>query len=191
MGCGKAATADENSGAATVPTAVQKFVDVEFPLDGEVHVQTRGRFKIEPETLFCGHSSSTDKEMRDFGVTGVGLVEIPSLLRSIGQSADLNGTIRQREIGQRGCEKISTNIQFKGYAYLNRNRRPYKLIQAVWQGDAIWVGSIGKDLDPSKKEDWGSFPPQVGGVTVRNVSGPSIDKISESYISFIIKDNSK
>ena len=49
-GCG------DNGGAAKVPLVppqVQQMMDAQFPADGQIHIQSKGRIRIKPETSVC------------------------------------------------------------------------------------------------------------------------------------------
>jgi hypothetical protein len=126
------------------PTAVQKMLDAEFPADGRIHVQSRGRFELKPETFFCVHRPGS-------GLDG-GLVR--QALASVGQSDYWNGAPRANgRFGEKAssrCDAKRTGnpIFVHGIDAPNRTGKPYRLTLAIWQGDAAWVGVVERTDGP-------------------------------------------
>jgi hypothetical protein len=134
---------------AQVPAEVAQLITVDFPADGQVHVQSQGRFSIKPTTLFCEMDASVSPEIRSLGISGVGIdgVKLTEALSALGQDYYLDGSPRQRTVQSGQCSGAGEAAFYRGYAQNNRTGQPYKLILAVWQGDpasggAVWVGGV-------------------------------------------------
>jgi hypothetical protein len=122
---------------ADVPDAVKTMMAAEFPADGQIHVQSRGKIVIKPETPVCRHW----KKDGDFGV---GSAKLFLALRQADAGPD--GSERQLDAAEAGCRQSKSVVTF-GRRFNNRNGEPYKLVLAVWQGDpakggAVWVGRV-------------------------------------------------
>src|SRR4051812_45233860 len=87
-------TIRDGTSSERVPASVQTRINGDFPADGRIHVQPRGRFRVEPTTLFCAAPSVVDRKIEKSGISGVGLPGISDALEARGQSPYLNGTSR-------------------------------------------------------------------------------------------------
>lgn len=133
---------DRHGGDSEVPAFVQTMIDSDFPADGEVHVERRGKFAIRPSTLFCSYPSLVDGSLREKRINGVGLVGLSQLLEAHGQDANYQGTRRQGRVDRRHCPAESGHVMEYGLARLNRHGEPYRVVLALWQGDSAWVGRV-------------------------------------------------
>lgn len=152
-----------------VPGVVRQIMAAGFSEDGQIHAQSRGTFKIQPNTLFCEMDASLDPDIRKLGILGIGIDgdKLAAAIKGLGYSYYLDGSPRQRLIRSGQCPQNDSNIVYRGYAKLNRNNTPYKLVLAVWQGDpaeggAYWLGVLertdGKNLNAHALEK----PPEIG-----------------------------
>ncbi len=144
-GRGKSAEGD----AVQLPEAVQQLLAATFSADGKIHTQSRGTFKIKPNTLFCEIDASIAPRIAKMGVPGIGIdgVKLGAMLEGFGQTYYIDGGLRQQSIHTKQCPNDGSNIIYQGHALLNRAGTPYKLILAVWQGDpakggAVWIGGV-------------------------------------------------
>ncbi len=124
------------SAGVEVPAAVQAMMAAEFPADGEIHVQSRGKIVIEPETPTCYFENGF-------------IVEPQSLFDALGQVKSLSTGASRLQPATRDsqCEFQADTVLIWGRESANRNGEPYKLVLAVWQGDpakdgAVWVGGV-------------------------------------------------
>lgn len=116
-----------------VPDFVQEMMDADFPADGQVHSQARGRFRIEPATAFCtfrtGHYVPTEL--------------LNERLRQIGQNPMHGGSLRTTYQANVSKECFSGRSVFmRAVSTPNQQGRPYRVVLAVWQGDSACVGAI-------------------------------------------------
>jgi hypothetical protein len=125
-GCGKTDTA--------VPDEVRQMMNADFPADGQIHVQSRGKFDIKPDTLFCYYDSGPSISAGD-------------VLRALKQSY-YAGTVKREMLANNPmCSPPKDSVFSAGEKTENHQGKPYKLMLAVWQGDparggAAWVGGI-------------------------------------------------
>jgi hypothetical protein len=115
-----------------VPEFVQQMMDADFPADGRGHVRVRGKFRIDPTTAFCTFRPgySLDAE------------QLNAALRQMGQNPYYEGGSRTHPAnGSRYCIP-GRSVFVRAVPTANRQGGPYKLILAVWQGDAAWTGAI-------------------------------------------------
>ncbi len=147
--CGEARTVRTDP---EIPLFVQEMIDVDPPADGQVHVQSRGRFDFTPTTLFCGVDPIVDPALRPRGVRGTGLVGLVELMEKLGQPLSLNGSMRQRYLDPVHCPANAQNVVQQGFVLLNRDGEPYRLILAFWQGQAGWVGTVERAVKGPRPE---------------------------------------
>jgi hypothetical protein len=139
-GCGAAGSA--------VPSPVQAAMDAPFPDDGQIHVQSRGRFVIRPETMSCRAPRQIEKSLAAGAPRFLG----PGLGEASQKSAGVSGSLGEIVDG-RSCTDDGVNIVDHWQLLLNRAGKPYKLVLATWQGDvaggggAYWVGGVERDWD--------------------------------------------
>ena len=121
---------------AEIPAEIEHMMATEFPADGQVHVQSKGRFVVKPDTPVCYFPDGFSFEGR-------------TLFTALGQpSSNQRGSGRQQPATAERCEFNFTTLLSKGVNLPNRQGRPYKLVLAVWQGDvaegkgAYWVGGV-------------------------------------------------
>jgi hypothetical protein len=109
-----------------VPEFVRQMMSVDFPADGRMHVQARGRFRIGPTTALCTFRP------------GYGL-DTPQLIETLTRMG------QQYRNGQAGVSQRCLQGQpvfVLARPENNRLNGPYKVIVAVWQGNAVWMGAI-------------------------------------------------
>jgi hypothetical protein len=142
MGCGGAA--NEKSAQAQVmpvPAHIQKAMAAEFPADGQIHVQSKGKIRPDLAAAWCRYKPT----IADFATK-----EAPNLLGP-GYDELQNGEVREPLADGTVCTDDGRNIASKWVLTKNRKGKPYKLVLVVWQGDAFWAGSLertaGKRLD--------------------------------------------
>jgi hypothetical protein len=117
----------------------------DIPADGKIHVLAqKGRFRIEPETLFCGADGYVDKSFNKLGWTYFGLSGEPLVdaLKKVNQSDYLGGSGRQRMADQSSCPDDGKNIIIEGTAGLNTSGDPYALVLNARQGPASAPGAV-------------------------------------------------
>lgn len=183
-GCASALPTKEKTVQQTpmrIPDAVEREVRMHGPADGAVHARAHGRFRINPDTLFCEVPAEVDDFFRSLGRTGVGLVGVDDLLRSLGQEPYFDGSIRTITVSDPRCVSGENNIYHKGYALPSRSDKPFRIVMAVWQGDAYWVGQIEKEIDPDDARTWGPLPWRMGNPHINQVIFPAIDKIGSAF----------
>lgn len=163
---------------AEVPSVVQQFMATKFPGDGQIHVRSRGAFKVEPNTLFCEMDASIDPEIRKLGISGIGIdgTKLIPAINGLGQSDYLDGSPRTQPLDGPYCSDNGSNIIYQGSAQLTGSGNAYKLILAVWQGDptkggAVWVGGV--ERPNGRRPDVSENPPYITGAKgVQSVSIP-------------------
>ena len=176
-GCGTGNGFGETN-MADMPSVVRQFMATQFPGDGQIHVRSRGTFKIEPNTLFCEMNASIDPEVRKLGILGIGIDgnKLTAAIKGLGQSDYLNGSPRTQPLDGSYCSDNGSNIIYQGSAQLTGSKNAYKLILAVWQGDptkggAVWVGGVER-MD-GRRPDVSEDPPYITGFKgVQSVSIP-------------------
>ena len=127
QGCG-----DRKVNRAQVPEFVQRMMDADFPPDGHGHVRVRGRFRIDPTTAFCTFRPGY----------GLDTEQLNAALRRMGQNPIYEGAYRTHQANiSRECIP-GRSVFIRAVPTANRQGGPYKLIVAVWQGDAAWTGAI-------------------------------------------------
>jgi hypothetical protein len=110
----------------TVPEFVQQMMSVDFPADGQVHVQARGTFRVNSTTAICTFRPGWGLDWR--------------------QADEAFPNMRQQyRNGQAGLGDEC--IQGQPIFVLarpenNRLGSAYKIILAVWQGDAACVAGV-------------------------------------------------
>jgi hypothetical protein len=126
-GCDVAPEGPDSS--TTIPVQVQSIIDASVPLDGRVYISSKNRILISPTTVVCSVPA-------DFGVSSA------LLFGALGQSpSNRSGSDRQYQSDDPQCKKQGS-VMILGKQLLNRKGSQYKLILAVWQYDALWVGAI-------------------------------------------------
>lgn len=120
-------------GGADVPEAVTALMAKEFAADGQVHVQSREKIVIKPETAVC--------------YIGGYFPNSTELFKALGQSASTQSGSRMRPAREERCKSERDAVLSYGTQTPNRSGKPYKLVLAVWQGDvakggAYWVGGV-------------------------------------------------
>jgi len=130
--------------AVAVPALVQQMMDARFPADGEIHVQSKGKITITPDTPVCEMVLAVPPgdQAGYFGINSRPLFE------PLGQSWGRRGGGGDRQISaaEPACHKPGSVIIY-GRITDNRHGDPYKLVLAVWQDDpvkegAVWVGGV-------------------------------------------------
>jgi hypothetical protein len=120
-----------------VPAFVQKMVDADFPADGQIHVQSVGKFEIKPDTIFCIFRPGY----------GLDNKQLKRALERIGQKS------AYRDSHTAGVDKECAGgspVFVRSAHANNRIGAPYKLTLAIWQdvsadwreSDAAWVGGV-------------------------------------------------
>jgi hypothetical protein len=123
------------SSVPAVPPLIETMMAKGFPADGQVYLQSKGRFVIKPETVVCYWPNG-------FGISDAILYE------SLNQSwSKPNGNSRTQPLKDGRCEIKSDTVFSYGKHSKNHQNKPYRLVLAVWQGDpakggAAWVGGI-------------------------------------------------
>lgn len=120
-----------------IPEAVRTWMAADFPADGEVHVQSIGQFEIKPETPVCY-------------LEGMSFISSPDLFGRLRQPWHSSGGDRQ-ELYARAthCRNDPSAVLIKNLRVINFEDESYKLVGAIWQGDAahggaMWVGMVGR-----------------------------------------------
>ncbi|HYP07380.1 MAG TPA: hypothetical protein VER03_14200, partial [Bryobacteraceae bacterium] len=137
---------------SAVPPSVLKMVDASPPVENEVHVQRRGQLAVGSETLFCAIDPDVAPDLRKNGIKGTGLVGLSELLQKWELPVNVDGSHRQRPADAKICPRSGNPIMSKGYALLNRGGKPYRLVMAFWQGEAVWVGTIERTGEGAEPE---------------------------------------
>lgn len=119
-----------------IPASVQSIIDGAFSADGEIHVRSKGRLEIKPETEICRIRAAVDRSMKQ---------EAPAFYGPGIEGVD-NGYLNENLNGKT-CINDGNNIVSHWLLVKNRTNTPYKLILAAWQSDpaqggAIWVGAV-------------------------------------------------
>lgn len=123
---------DRQANRVQVPEFVQRMIDVDFPADGRVHARVRGRFRIEPTTAFCTFRPGYGLDTELLNAT----------LRQMGQNTAHEGVYRMHQANvSRECIP-GRSVFIRAVPTANRQGRPYRVVLAVWQGDAACVGAI-------------------------------------------------
>jgi hypothetical protein len=147
--------------AVQVPAYVQRLIDMDFPNDGQVYVQTRGKFRIRPDTFVCILDPKVDEPMNNVGLFNIGLdwADMQPVLRSLGQVSHFAGLARIQRVSTEQCIRQG-NIYTKNVAVVGRNGLPYRFIAAYWQGNTYWISKAEKDVDPENIRTWDPPPMQ-------------------------------
>lgn len=201
--CGAGDSSGERS-MTDVPDVVRKIMATEFLGDGQIHVQSSGAFKVEPNTLFCEMEASLDPEIRKLGILGMGIdgVKLSAVFKGLGQSDFLHGSPRQRPIRSGECSNDGSNVIYQGYAKRNSAGTPYKLTLAVWQGDptkggAVWVGGVerlnGRRLDvvtgaPSPMGGPPTTQQQMAGHIAELSIGHDAKDLTDLFLDEVLRD---
>ena len=139
--CGSGSGAGSGSAKpeVAVPAFVQRMVDADFPADGQIHVQSRGKFVIDLKTGFCTFPNSFGVSTEAWNEIFLALKIPSSTPEGVGRA---NGPVA-------GCNHtaLPNTVKSRGLQLTNRNGQPYKLVLTVWQGDpakggAVWVGEV-------------------------------------------------
>jgi hypothetical protein len=113
-----------------IPALVEKMASAPIAADGRIHYRAAGRFSVKSDTAFC-----------TFSPGGFGEQLNAALIR-MGQNPYYAGSVRthQAQISEMCIPNRSVFIN--AVETPNRQGGRYKMIFAVWQGDAAWVGAI-------------------------------------------------
>lgn len=132
VACDRGSASRDQVSSVQVPDFVQHMMDADFPADGQVHAQARGRFRIDPTTAFCTFRPGYGLETELLNAT----------LRRMGQNTPHEGVYREYQANvSRECVP-GRSVFIRAVPTSNRQGGPYKLVLAVWQGDAAWTGAI-------------------------------------------------
>lgn len=132
---------------AEVPDFVQQMIDADFPADGRIHAWARGNIPVEPATRFCtfwpGYILNHE--------------QLEARLRQMGQSHSLD-----RIQGHAGVDRDcipGQSVFIRAVPADNRQGRPYKMVLAVWRGEAACVAAIERadGRRPGVREPQGSL----------------------------------
>jgi len=129
-----------------IPDFVQQMMDADFPADGRIYAWARGNIPVEPASKFCTFRPgwSLNREALD------------AWLGQMGQSHS-----NERIQGHAGIDRDcipGQSIFIRAVPADNREGRPYKMVLAVWRGEAACVAAIER-LDgrrPGVREPQGS-----------------------------------
>ena len=132
-GCGRA------SDIPDIPDVVETMLAVEFPADGQIHMQSRGKFEIGPETTFCTFPDS-------FGIDSDAMINLFRVLKQPTTRPSGSGRWGLAVDKYSDC-KLADSVLVAGSQLQNRQGKPYKVALAVWQGNparggAAWVGGV-------------------------------------------------
>ncbi len=135
-----------------LPPTVRVAINAPFPDDGQLHVQSRGRFVIRPETMSCRAPRQIEKSLAAGAPRFLG----PGLGEASQKSAGVSGILGEIVDGK-SCTDDGVNIIDHWQLLFNRAGKPYKLVLAVWQGDpakggAYWIGGVERSVDRLRPE---------------------------------------
>lgn len=147
MACGSG-SAPATSQPASMPQHVVEMTNRPRSAGSSLDEQSRGRFDIRPDTLFCQHAGRLAPELSSLAITPVGLdgVELAQSLAKLGQSDTRERMPRLLPVTEPVCSG-SGNVEVSLSIEPNKNGRPYKIVLAAWQGNAAWVGRAERDGD--------------------------------------------
>lgn len=127
---------------SAVPEKVKTMIAADFPADGQIHIQRRGKIRISSDTTVC-HLD------RDFWI---------GLYAPAGNSAATPDGRPQKSVAEPECKSDPKAVFIDGLKFKNRIGKPYKLVLAVWQGDAVWIGGVERIGGPRSDSYVGSLP---------------------------------
>jgi hypothetical protein len=140
-GCGSGAEDGSAQPPVVIPSFVQKMVDADFAADGQIHVQSVGKFEIKPTSMQCIADPEIADSLVKLNVHFV-RVRMDDIYKNLGQSNQLeNFNARYGQLNV-NCTDDGTNQVSRWILRNGHNDKPYKLILAVWQGDVAWVGGV-------------------------------------------------
>ncbi len=165
------------SGSA-VPHAVQAAIDAPFPDDGQIHARSRGRFVVEPDTMFC----------RDPSKPGMDTSQLKQLFDKLAQPQNFRNGSYFRGNGKIGLDEECASgepVFHMSSQSPNRTGNPYKLVLAVWQGDpakggAYWVGGLERH-DGVRPDQRGTQPFRDGLPPLTNLGKRQQDREDQLF----------
>lgn len=174
------------------PYEIQAIVDHAVLPHDQPKMFRRGEFKIEPSTLFCfSYEHYVDEELKKLGVMGVGLAgeDLNHSLEAIEQTSLFEGMVRTPSTKSTRCQPggSSNPIYLQSYSGKNSQGGYYRIVSAMWQGDAYVVLGIERKNEGPRPEifnPYGTDPMPIEiGADAKIISKAFADKIAKQGTS--------